>query len=97
MEEIVKQAIVQKRLIEFYYYGLHRIAEPHVLGISGGIAQVLVYQVGGQSSSGKLPNWRRVDLHEMSCLHILNQTFPGKRPFTSGRHSSWDIHLATVG
>ena len=96
MEELLKQAIAQKNLIEFNCHGLQRIAEPHVLGVKGGVKQSLVYQVGGQSSSGGLPNWRRVDLHEISNHQVLDETFPGKRFFPSGRHTSWDVHLAIV-
>lgn len=39
-----------------------RIAEPHDYGIRDGVAQLLVFQVGGESRSGTLPNWRWVVL-----------------------------------
>lgn len=96
MDEIMKQAISQERLIDFYYQGLHRVAEPHILGVCNGITQALVYQIDGQNKSGRLPNWKRIDIHEVSHLQILDKTFPGRRSFPSGKHSSWDIHLAVV-
>lgn len=96
MEDLIPEAIAKRQLIEFYYHNLPRIAEPHVYGITNGVRQVLGYQTGGQSSNGGLPDWRRFDLNQMSRLAILTQTFPGRRPIPSGKHSSWDTHIAIV-
>ncbi|BAY27975.1 hypothetical protein NIES2100_78020 [Calothrix sp. NIES-2100] len=94
--ELIKQAITQKHLIEFYYQDFQRIAEPHTLGLKDGVLQVLVYQVSGQSSSGQLPNWRRMNLDNMLRLRIIDETFSSHRPSPSGNHSSWDERIATV-
>ncbi|WP_016951559.1 WYL domain-containing protein [Anabaena sp. PCC 7108] len=94
--EIIKQAITQRHLVDFYYQGLHRIAEPHILGFKGGVIQVLVYQIRGKSSSLKLPDWRRMNLDDISGLQILNETFIIQAPSLSNHHSSWDEILATV-
>lgn len=56
MEQIIKTAIADKKLIEFSYSGHTRIAEPHVLGISGGATQILGYQVGGRAVQEESPN-----------------------------------------
>ncbi len=96
MDALIRQAITEKHLIEFQYHGHHRVAEPHVYGRNNGVLQLLVYQVRGQSSSGRLPDWRRVDLHEISGLRLLNERFPGKRPNPSGEHSRWDEYFAVV-
>lgn len=48
MEQLIQQAIATKKLIEFVYTGHPRLIEPHVLGVNGGITQVLGYQVGGK-------------------------------------------------
>ena len=90
MNKQIVNAIRNKKMIEFDYGGHHRIAEPHVYGRNGGVEQLLIYQVGGGSSSGGLPEWRRVDVPRMSGLVILEKTFPGPRPNPSGQHSSWD-------
>jgi predicted DNA-binding transcriptional regulator YafY len=95
MDDLIKQAISQKRLIDFSYHNRSRIAEPHTLGMNKGVTQVLIYQVDGESSSS-LPDWRRVNVDEMLNLKILDDTFPGKRSCPSGKRSSWDIHLAIV-
>lgn len=97
MESTILKAIEDRNLIEFYYRSLHRIAEPHVFGVTNGSKQLLVYQTGGQSSNGGIPNWRRFDLSHISHLIVLTQSFPGRRPIPSGRHSSWDLRIAIVG
>lgn len=96
MEQLIQQAIANKLLIEFVYSGHPRLVEPHVLGINGGVKQVLGYQVGGSSSSGVIPEWRRFDLPKISGLKITSTSFPGRRPFPSGKHSSWDMQIAVV-
>jgi predicted DNA-binding transcriptional regulator YafY len=94
--QIIEQAIQNKKLIEFTYGGHLRVVEPHVLGTQGGVIQVLGYQIGGSSSSGGIPEWRRFDVSKMSGISISNESFPGKRPFPSGKHSSWDLQIAIV-
>lgn len=95
MENEIKDAIAHTKVIEFDYHGFHRIVEPHILGINGGIKQLLGYQVRGQSRSGGLPEWRRFDLHEMTHVSVLNEKFPG-RPTPTGKHSTWDHQIAIV-
>lgn len=96
MDAWIRQAIAEKKLVEFQYQGYARIAEPHVYGRHGGVEQLLVYQVRGGSKSGRLPDWRRVDLPEVSGLNILDETFPGRRANPSGEHSPWDETFAIV-
>ncbi|TGB33982.1 hypothetical protein C6946_09175 [Burkholderia thailandensis] len=96
MESAILRAITDKKLIEFYYNGLHRVAEPHVYGVLNGVKQLLAYQTGGQSNNGGIPDWRRFDLGHISQLVVLAQSFPGRRPIPSGRHSSWDVRIAIV-
>jgi hypothetical protein len=92
----IEQAIKTKAIVEFNYKGHQRVVEPHVLGISKGDLQILGYQVGGTSSSGGIPEWRRFDLSGMTSLAIADRKFPGRRPFPSGRHSSWDQEILIV-
>lgn len=95
-QQQIEQAIRSKSIVEFNYGGHWRVAEPHVLGVSGGSVQLLGYQIGGSSSSGGIPEWRRFELSRISGLSITNNTFPGRRPFPSGRHSSWDRQMLVV-
>jgi hypothetical protein len=94
--ELIKQAMNQKRLIEFYYQELRRIAEPHIIGLNNELVQVLVYQIRGESNSMKLPDWRRMNLDDMSRVQILDETFFNKPLSPSDSHSSWDEILFTL-
>ena len=55
-------AIGARRLVRFRYHDCERLVEPHDLGIAGGVEQLLAYQIGGESRSGSLPEWRRFDV-----------------------------------
>jgi predicted DNA-binding transcriptional regulator YafY len=96
MEQELIDAINAKKVVEFTYGGHPRVTEPHVLGVSDDVVQLLGYQIGGSSSSGGIPEWRRFDLSKISGLRTTQQTFPGKRPFPSRKHSTWDRHIAIV-
>ena len=94
---MIRTAIRSKNIIEFSYHAHHRIAEPHVFGIYNGRKQLLIYQIGGESSSGNiLPGWRRVNVDEITSTRITSQTFAGQRPYPSGEHSNFDTILAVV-
>ena len=96
IDDLIRTAIMSKNVIEFSYHDYHRIAEPHVFGIHNGRKQLLVYQIGGQSSSGKIPGWRRVNVDEITSASIISQTFVGQRPYPSGEHSNFDTILSVV-
>ena len=90
-------AIGTRRLVRFRYHDCERLVEPHDLGIAGGVEQLLAYQIGGESRSGSLPEWRRFDVRDIGDLRILKETFAGSRMAPSGRHSSWDRIIVRVG
>lgn len=95
LETLVRQAIGERRLIEFRLHGLLRIAEPHLYGLHKGVPQLLVYQVGGESKSGGLPHWRRIGLQDVSGLKILEENFRGSRR-PAQRPAGWDKILVLV-
>jgi hypothetical protein len=80
VENLIKMAIENKRLVEFDYNGFHRVAEPHVYGLNKGVPQLLAYQTEGGSSSGRIPEWRRFDFPNISNLRITDIPFRGPRP-----------------
>ena len=82
-------AIERRRMIRLVYHQKDCILEPHDHGILNGSVQLLGYQVGG-SSSRPLPNWILMKTDEIVDLHLLDQTFSGGRPTSSGRHIKWD-------
>ena len=65
-----------------------RILEPHDHGILNGSVQLLGYQIAG-SSNRRLPNWFLMKTDEITGLTVLEQTFPGGRPPSSGNHIRW--------
>jgi hypothetical protein len=94
--EVIRNAIINKQMIEFEYDGLHRISEPHVFGIKNKEYHLLVFQTEGQSRSGIIPNWRDLFVNKMSHLNILDSHFAGKRPTQSGMHSNFDTIIELV-
>jgi hypothetical protein len=83
------KAIEQARMIRLIYHHKERILEPHDHGILNGSVQLLGYQIDG-SSSRPLPNWLLMKADEITDLTLLDQTFPGGRPTSSGNHIRWD-------
>jgi hypothetical protein len=83
-------AIQNKRLIEFEYQGKPRTAEPHDYGIIDGVRKLLVYQLRGESKSGRLPDWRLVEIPDIKKLRVSDEQFRGGRSVPSGRHKKWD-------
>jgi hypothetical protein len=93
----IRKAIADRNIIEFNYHGYPRIAEPHVYGIHNGKKQLLVYQIGGATSSGKIPDWRRINLDEISGIKVLTeQKFPGPRLNPSQYNNQWDTIVSMV-
>jgi hypothetical protein len=92
-QALIAKAIENRHLVSFILHGLPRIAEPHLLGEHAGRVQVLVFQVGGSSSSGSLPHWRRVDLADITELRMLVESFTGPR---TDSFPNWDRVIARV-
>ena len=82
-------AIEQTRMLRLMYHGKERILEPHDHGILKGAVQLLGYQVGGKSTR-KIPDWILMKTDEISELVVLDQTFPGGRPTSTGNHIKWE-------
>ncbi len=91
----IRSAITDRKIIEFTYHGYPRIAEPHVYGVHKGKRQILVYQIGGLTSSGRIPDWRRVNLDEISGLKVTGEKFDGPRDKPS-EYSDWDTIITVV-
>ena len=89
IDELLRTAIDRKRLIWVSYRDKARIVEPHDYGVHKGSIKLLGYQVGG-SSSGRLPNWRWMEVASISDIRLLKRTFPGGRPSASNKHHQWD-------
>lgn len=93
--ESLRAAIEARRLVTFTYKGLARVAEPHTVGVFRGNRQLLAYQTGGQSSSSRLPEWRRFAVDTIRDLRVIDETF-GPRSGHTDAHASWDWIIAFV-
>lgn len=89
VDEMIRKAITEKKLLEFDYDGYHRIVEPHVYGRKNEKNEILTYQQRGQSSSGVL-GWKRMYMNKIANMRVLDETFPGSRPVPN-KHSTWDL------
>jgi hypothetical protein len=96
LDDLLRRAIADKRLVSFILHGCPRIGEPHDYGLIKGVPTLFFYQTGGESNSGKPVGWRRAVIAEISELRVLDRRFAGARPSSSGRHIQWDELLATV-
>jgi len=95
IDELLRKAIQQKRLVRLSYKNKMRIVEPHDYGIHKGSVKLLGYQVGG-TSSGPLPNWRWMEIDGISELQLLNHRFRGGRAEQAGKHHEWDQVFSRV-
>jgi hypothetical protein len=86
---LIRTAIEQTRMLRLMYHDKERILEPHDHGILNGSVQLLGYQVAG-ASTRRLPNWLLMKTDEIVDLELLDQTFPGGRPTSTGNHIKWD-------
>ena len=96
MDAEIRQAIADKKLVEFNYQSFILIAEPHAYGSMGGVEQLLIYQVRGGSRSKNLPNWTSVPLSQMTHFSILDETFAGKRVMSQSKYRFWEATYAIV-
>jgi predicted DNA-binding transcriptional regulator YafY len=96
VHKLILTAIHERRLLRFSYHGKDRIVEPHDYGIQKGIVNLFTYQTAGESSSSRLPDWRKFAVLSMSNLKLLDETFLGSRLVPSQRHQEWDVLFARV-
>jgi predicted DNA-binding transcriptional regulator YafY len=89
LDELLRAAIQQTKLLRLRYRNKDRIVEPHDYGQHNGVIKLLTWQISG-SSNGPLPGWRWMEIEQISDAHLLNRTFSGGRPTPSGKHHKWD-------
>jgi hypothetical protein len=96
VHQLILTAIHERHLLRFSYHGQERIVEPQDYGIQKNVVNLFTYQVGGQSSSSRLPDWRKFAVLGMSSVELLDETFPGSRSVPSQKHQEWDVLFARV-
>ena len=90
----IRSAIEKRQVVEFSYKGHIRIAEPHIYGIKNEKRQLLVYQIGGGTSSGGIPDWRRLNIDEISGFKVTDQTFVPRPELKQGDRGDWDVIIS---
>jgi hypothetical protein len=99
LDEQIRFAIENKRLLEITYLGKRRIVEPHDYGVQKRVERLFVYQlrtVSPPSSDRRTIGWRLLDVPKIEHCVVLNETFPGSRGRDHKNHMTWDILYARV-
>jgi predicted nucleic acid-binding protein len=98
VDQAVRRAIEQKRLIAFHYEGRPKEGEPHDYGVIGGNRRLNFFQTRGRSRNGveEVGKWKTLDPAKMSQVRALKETFPGTRAAGHGMHKKWDEVIASV-
>jgi len=96
IDQLLRAAIAQKRLVAFLLDGCERVGEPHDYGVMNGTIRLFFYQVGGASRSGRPIGWRWAELAKITDLRVLDDRFAGARAAPSGRHVRWEKLYASV-
>jgi hypothetical protein len=97
MDEQLRFAIANKRLLQFTYEAALRVVEPHDFGVQKGRTRLLAFQRRG-SGSGR-PNervWRLFDVEQIAGCVVLGEAFPGSRGHQHSSHYAWDVVYARV-
>ena len=96
MDELIRQAIAERRLVAYRYNGQRRVGEPHLYGVQNGQPALLVYQTEGTSFAGPYPNWRRCDLSGITRFTITGRKFEHPRLRSSESLREWTEIWAIV-
>src|SRR4051812_40846832 len=76
MDSLIRQALAERRMVQFKYHGHARRVEPHALGrVTGDRLALLGWQVSGGSVSEPPPGWRTFVVAEISGLKLMRATF----------------------
>lgn len=80
-QDLIIDAIENRKILEFYYDENHRIVEPHTVGISKtGKEMLSAFQTEGGSNRGSVPCWGQFSLSKIENLQVLDESFSGTRP-----------------
>jgi hypothetical protein len=73
---LLRTAIRRRHVVEFRYSGRRRVVHPHAIFVaSTGTHCLDGVQVGGRSSSGPLPGWRRFDMNDIEAVTVRDDRF----------------------
>jgi hypothetical protein len=98
LDDRLRFAIENTRLIEVRYSGSVRVAEPHDYGVHKGVERLLAYQLRGpaRSPQQRVTGWRLFDLSKIEDCIVLDVTFRGSRGQSHRAHLVWEVLYARV-
>jgi len=98
MDEELRFAIANRRLVQVTYGESVRVVEPHDYGVQKGKVRLLVYQrsASRRDSGRRVEGWRLLDVPKITECVVMQQAFQGSRGASYPRHYSWEIVYARV-
>ena len=69
LDERIRRAIAEKRLLEIRYKKAVRLAEPHDYGVIDGTERLLIFQLRGPDSGKGTVGWRLLDRQAQAPGH----------------------------
>jgi len=96
LDERIRCAILQKRLLEVRYKSAVRLAEPHDYGVIDGTERLLIFQLRGPGSGKGAVGWRLLDVIKIETCLVMDQTFAGSRGQPYRQHYQWETLYARV-
>ena len=80
MNNVICQAIRERKILSFTYDDFPRVVEPHCYGVStAGNSALRCYQTSGGSSSGKVPGWHMMKTDKIIGLTVSQSVFAEPR------------------
>ena len=98
LDEQLRFAIANRRLVQLGYSGSLRVVEPHDYGVHRSTTMLLAYQrrgSGGRQQTA-IRGWRLFDVSKIEGCLVLEEAFQGSRVDPHQRHYVWDVVYARV-
>jgi hypothetical protein len=96
LDERIRRAIAEKRLLEIRYKNAVRLAEPHDYGVIDGTERLLLFQLHGPDSGQGVVGWRLLDVVKIESCVVTDQTFAGSRGQSQQQLYQWATLYARV-
>ena len=96
LDERIRRAIAERRLLELRYKRADRLAEPHDYGVIDGTERLLVFQLQGPDSGKGAVGWRLLDVVKIERCLVTDRTFARSRGQSHQQHYQWETLYARV-
>ena len=96
IDEKLRFAVANKRLIQLRYNSALRVVEPHDYGVQKGTVRLLAYQHQGSGPKKSAAGWRLFDVAKITECVVLETLFKGSRGASHQHHHAWDVLHARV-